>query len=61
MEAGRIVAVDGPVVDVQFDREEDVPNLYEAIKTRTFDERDLVLEVLEHLADARRALSAAKP
>lgn len=49
MNAGKVVAVDGPVVDVQFDREQDVPNIYEAIETKSFLDRRIVLEVLEHL------------
>lgn len=47
--AGRVIAVHGPVVDVKFDRQEDVPSLYESIETRAFDGRKIILEAIEHL------------
>ena len=46
---GRIVAVQGPVVDVRFDSVDDLPDLHETILTRTFDKKELILEVAEHL------------
>lgn len=46
---GRVIAVQGPVVDVRFDSEDDMPNLYEVIKTKTFDGRVVTLEVAEHI------------
>ena len=46
---GRIIAVQGPVVDVRFEEAKDVPGLYEVLKTETFDGRELILEVAEHL------------
>jgi F-type H+-transporting ATPase subunit beta len=49
---GKVIAVQGPVVDVKFDREEDVPNLYEVIETKAFDGRRIVLEVAEHLENS---------
>ncbi|MEI8013008.1 MAG: F0F1 ATP synthase subunit beta [Candidatus Omnitrophota bacterium] len=49
MNTGRIMSVQGPVVDVQFDSAAAVPNLYEIIETRAFDGRKIVLEVAEHL------------
>jgi len=46
---GCVIAVQGPVVDVKFEKEEDVPNLYEVIETHTYDNRKVSLEVVEHL------------
>lgn len=46
---GRVVGVDGPIVDVKFDREEDIPNLYELIEVNSFDGRKIALEVAEHI------------
>ncbi|MBI3602048.1 MAG: F0F1 ATP synthase subunit beta [Candidatus Omnitrophica bacterium] len=46
---GRVIAVQGPIVDVQFSCEEDVPNIYEVIKTKAFGGRPITLEVAEHL------------
>ncbi len=43
------MSVQGPVVDVQFESPDAVPNLYEIIETRAFDDRRIVLEVAEHL------------
>ena len=46
---GKVIAVQGPVVDVKFTKENDVPNLYEVIETKSFDGRKIILEVAEHL------------
>jgi F-type H+/Na+-transporting ATPase subunit beta len=46
---GRVIAVQGPVVDIKFAQEADVPNLYEVIETVSFDKRRIMLEVVEHL------------
>lgn len=46
---GRVVSVQGPVVDVEFEQESSVPNLYEVIETQSFDKRKIVLEVVEYL------------
>ncbi len=46
---GKVIAVQGPVVDVQFTRVEDMPDLHETIKTRSFDKREVTLLVAEHL------------
>ncbi|MCX5713206.1 MAG: F0F1 ATP synthase subunit beta, partial [Candidatus Omnitrophica bacterium] len=44
---GKIVAVYGSVVDVQFEAEK-LPIIYEIIKASTIDGKDVVLEVAEH-------------
>jgi len=46
---GRVIAVQGPVVDVRFATVEEMPDLHEAILTRTFDKKDVMLLVAEHL------------
>jgi F-type H+-transporting ATPase subunit beta len=46
---GKVSSVQGPVVDVKFDRIEDIPDLHETIMARTFDKRDIALLVAEHL------------
>ena len=46
---GRVISVQGPVVDVQFQKEEHAPNLYEAVETKTFDGKRIIMEVAEHL------------
>jgi F-type H+-transporting ATPase subunit beta len=45
---GRVIAVQGPVVDVRFDTVEEVPSVYSVIKTKTVDDREIFLEVAEH-------------
>ncbi len=45
---GKVQAVHGPVVDVLFDSEEDLPAIYEILRTVTHDEQEVVLEVVEH-------------
>lgn len=47
--AGCIIAVAGPVVDVQFGQGQDMPNLYEAMDTKNFYGERITLEVVEHL------------
>lgn len=44
---GKVVAVYGSVVDVQF-KEDKLPLIYEILKTSTFDKKEIVLEVIEH-------------
>lgn len=46
---GKVTAVQGPVVDVQFEQLADMPDLYGIIKVTTFDKREIFLEVAEHL------------
>ena len=46
---GRVVSVQGPVVDVHFPREADVPDISQVIMVRALDGRDITLEVGEHL------------
>jgi F-type H+-transporting ATPase subunit beta len=45
---GKVQAVHGPVVDVLFDTEEDLPAIYEILQTLTHDGQEVVLEVVEH-------------
>jgi len=46
---GKVVAVQGPVVDVKFSHSEEVPNIFTALTTHTVDGNEVVLEVAEHL------------
>lgn len=38
----------GPVVDVKFENSDDMPGLYEVVKSQTFDKEEVVMEVAEH-------------
>jgi F-type H+-transporting ATPase subunit beta len=49
MKEGRVVAVQGPVVDLHFARIEEMPDLHEVCITRAFDKREIKLLVSEHL------------
>ncbi|MCK5013402.1 MAG: F0F1 ATP synthase subunit beta [Candidatus Omnitrophica bacterium] len=53
MSLGKVISVEGPVVDVVFKSEKDIPNLYEAIETECFGGNKLILEVVEHLENKR--------
>ena len=56
MNKGKIVQVIGTVVDVEF--EDQLPALYNAVKTKTSDGKELVLETAQHLgANKIRAIS----
>ena len=46
---GKVIAVQGPVVDIIFKTVEEMPDMHETILTRTFDKRDITLLVAEHL------------
>ncbi|MBP7163622.1 MAG: F0F1 ATP synthase subunit beta [Candidatus Omnitrophica bacterium] len=46
---GRVVAVQGPVVDVSFENPEDIPALYDVIEAWNFQKRRIVLQTAEHL------------
>jgi len=48
MSLGKIISVEGPIVDVVFKSEGDLPDLYEAIETKCFNGEKLILEVVEH-------------
>ncbi|MCK5081339.1 MAG: F0F1 ATP synthase subunit beta, partial [Candidatus Omnitrophica bacterium] len=49
MSLGKIISVEGPIVDIVFKSEKDIPNLYEAVETECFGGNKLMLEVVEHL------------
>ncbi len=56
MNTGKIVQIIGAVVDIEF--QDQLPALYNAIKTKTSDGKDLVLETVQHLGANRvRAVS----
>ncbi|MEI8175916.1 MAG: F0F1 ATP synthase subunit beta [Candidatus Omnitrophota bacterium] len=48
---GKIVSVQGPVVDVLFTPDVPVPSLYDILETYTFDGRKVLLEVAEHASN----------
>ncbi len=45
---GKIIAVYGPVVDVQFDQSTTPPGVYEVLRVSTLEGAPVVLEVMEH-------------
>ena len=46
---GKVVSVQGPVVDIRFENAADVPDVYGVVLVKTLDGRQLTLEVAEHL------------
>ena len=48
VKTGKIVAVNGPIVDVKFSSETPLPHLYELLEAKTYDDRLVPLEVVEH-------------
>ncbi|MEI6632095.1 MAG: F0F1 ATP synthase subunit beta, partial [bacterium] len=46
---GKIVSVQGPVVDVKFYAVGDVPNIFSVITTENIDKEKVIMEVAEHL------------
>lgn len=55
-EAGRISQIIGPVVDIRFERTEKndlkLPHIYEAVRVRRDNGRDLILEVQQHIGES---------
>ncbi|MEI6564564.1 MAG: F0F1 ATP synthase subunit beta [bacterium] len=49
LKKGKVIGVQGPVVDIKFEQISDMPDLHELVMVRTFDKRDLAMEVAEHL------------
>ena len=49
LKKGKVIAVQGPVVDVKFAVVEDMPDIYESVVAKTFDRKDVTLLVSEHL------------
>ena len=52
MQEGKVVSVQGPIVDVEFPSEGSLPGVYDIIETKTFDGQRIVLEVVEYLNKA---------
>lgn len=46
--AGRVVAVQGPVVDVKFSMAKGLPNIFSVIEAKTIEDKIVTLEVVEH-------------
>jgi F-type H+-transporting ATPase subunit beta len=46
---GIVIAVQGPVVDVKFSSQQDIPAIFDNVNTQTLDGKRVVLEVAEHL------------
>lgn len=49
LKIGTVIAAQGAVVDVKFERREDLPLLYDTLKVTSMDGREIFLEVAEHL------------
>ena len=46
---GKVISVQGPVVDVKFVTSSDVPNIFDVVTTNTIDGEEVILEVAEHM------------
>jgi len=45
---GKVIAVYGPIVDVQFKAEEHPPGLYETLSAMSYETKEITLEIIEH-------------
>lgn len=50
---GKVISVQGPIVDVEFDAEESIPAIHHIVRTKTYDNRRVILKAIEYLS--RRA------
>ena len=48
---GRVISVQGPIVDIKFKSVGDLPSIYGVMKVNTIDDKEIFLEVAEHRAD----------
>jgi len=46
---GKIIAVQGPIVDVEFDAKDSVPAIHHVIETKSYDKNRIMLKVIEHM------------
>jgi len=46
---GKVIAVQGPVVDIRFAKVEEMPDLHEVVRAKTFDKKEVRVLVAEHL------------
>ena len=53
MQKGKIISVQGPIVDVEYAFGSVLPSVYEIIETAAYGGQKIVLEVVEHLTKAR--------
>ena len=49
---GKVVSVQGPVVDVQFKTSAEVPDISQVILVKAMDGREITMEVAEHVPGA---------
>ena len=57
---GRVIAVQGPVVDVKFNSIEEMPDMHETVVSTAFDKREITMLVAEHLeGNVARCVSLA--
>ncbi len=47
---GRVISVQGPVVDIRFESVDDIPALYDVIEVYNFEKRRIVLQTAEHIS-----------
>jgi len=47
---GKVIAVQGPVVDIRFENPADIPALYDVIEAYNFEKRRIILQTAEHLS-----------
>jgi F-type H+-transporting ATPase subunit beta len=53
MKKGRVIAVEGPIVDVRFGPGISPPAVYDILETRTYNDKRVTLEVVEHLGKGK--------
>ena len=46
---GRVISVQGPVVDVKFDGADTLPALWDVLTVKAFDGKEVLMEIAEHL------------
>ncbi len=47
---GRVISVQGPVVDVKFDNSQDLPALFDVVEVYNFEKKRVILQAAEHLS-----------
>src|SRR3989475_7336315 len=50
-QVGKVVSIQGPIVEVKFDASHGLPAIHEIVETHTYDGQRVVLEVEEHMGN----------
>src|SRR3989449_10481097 len=60
-QVGKVVSIQGPIVEVKFEPSSGLPAIHEIVETHTYDGQRVVLEVEEHMGTTSPSVSPSPP